>query len=102
MAGLSASPPPALPALFLVFEEGGKISKKIQKRGLDLFKRAGQGWPIGQPSSPLFCLRGGGYAPKKFSGGGKEGHRGANDTYGDSQSVIRIKYIKDMYTQYEL
>ena len=47
--GLSASPPPALPALFLVFEEGGKISKKIQKRGLDLFKRAGQGWPIGSP-----------------------------------------------------
>ena len=36
-AGLSASPPPALPALFLFFERGGKISKKIQKRGLDLF-----------------------------------------------------------------
>ena len=31
-----ASPPPALPALFLFFERGGKISKKIQKRGLDL------------------------------------------------------------------
>ena len=42
-AGLSASPPPALPALFRVFEGGDKISKKIQKRRLDLFRISERG-----------------------------------------------------------
>ena len=66
VAGLSASPPPALPVLFLFFERGGKISKKIQKRRLDLFKRAEQGWPAASPPLPaLFRISEGGGKPQK-------------------------------------
>ena len=65
---------------------GVKFQRKFKKEVWTSFRGLGRAGLSASPPA-LFFVSEGGVRPKKIFRGGKEGHRGANDTYGKDSKV---------------